>query len=151
MAAKQNNTLSNLTLTQKPQTNGGAQDFTEHARNKVVAAINNELTRVHKWMEGETHIQQRERIVKDPQTGERSKEMFTVRARPWMYKAGDGDWYVDVRYGNKPMFLDGEHNTIKAGPDLKDVEAVLTTLLKAVENKELDQRILETRNRKRNK
>lgn len=82
----------------------------------------------------------REKLVKDPQTGERKKERRQVNVRPWYYDS-DGHYYLEVKVNNKPIELQLGKPAIDVGEKDKLPE-VLDTIIKATEKGELDTHLL---------
>ena len=78
----------------------------------------------------------REKLVKDPETGERKKQRRQINVRPWYYDS-DGHYYLEVKINNKPIELQQGKPAIDVGDKTKLPE-VIETIIKATENGELD-------------
>ncbi|MCC2606807.1 DUF6641 family protein [Planctobacterium marinum] len=78
----------------------------------------------------------REKTVKDPQTGERTKQRRQINVRPWYYDS-DGHYYLEVKVNNKPIDLQKDKPAIDVG-DKSKLPEVIETIIKATEKGELD-------------
>ncbi|RPH23290.1 MAG: hypothetical protein CBB67_000975 [Alteromonadaceae bacterium TMED7] len=78
----------------------------------------------------------REKLVKDPETGERKKQRRQINVRPWYYDS-DGHYYLEVKVNNKPIELQQGKPAIDVGDKAKLPE-VIETIIKATEKGELD-------------
>ena len=82
----------------------------------------------------------REKMVKDPETGERKKERRQISVRPWYYDS-DGHFYLEIKVNNKPIELDAGKPAIDVGEASKIPETIATVIM-AVESGELDSFLL---------
>lgn len=83
----------------------------------------------------------RTKMVKDPTTGERTKQHRAVTIRPW-YFDNNGHYYLEVKVNNKPIELQIGKSAIDIGDKAK-LPDTIETLIKAVETGELDSFLLE--------
>lgn len=59
------------------------------------------------------------------------------RIPTWFWQHSDGDWYIELRYRNAVIVLSRHRTTVRIGA--KDhIGSVIETLIKAVDNGELD-------------
>ena len=82
----------------------------------------------------------REKVVKDPETGERKKERRQITVRPWYYDS-DGHFYLEVKVNKKPIEFDTGKPAIDVGEASKIPETI-ATVIQAVEKGELDTYLL---------
>ena len=82
----------------------------------------------------------REKMVKDPQTGERTKQRRAVSVKPWYYDS-DGHYFLEVKVNNKPIELQQGKPAIDIG-DKTALPQVIDTIIKAIEQGELDTYLL---------
>lgn len=95
-----------------------------------------------------------DRVVYVGEGDDRKKVVEPRTLRPWFGEASNGEWFVAVRYGNRPLKLgqDGAHAVVckKFG----DVVTVLGVLKTAAQNGELDDALAAARaaagNKKKN-
>jgi hypothetical protein len=59
------------------------------------------------------------------------------RPRRWFWHNLEGKWFVELRYGNRPLSIDGRNTAIEVGPKEKLPE-VIQTLIEATKKGELD-------------
>ena len=78
----------------------------------------------------------REKIVKNPETGEKQKQRRQVNVRPWYYDS-DGHYYLEVKVNNKTVELLQGKPAIDVG-ELKQRPVIIDTIIQAVEKGELD-------------
>jgi len=137
--------LAKLTL--KSVTRSSKQDPVQQRREKLVAAIDEQLKTVAAAVTGDSYEVKRKTWAKNEQ-GEKVLVERMRKVRPWFFQQ-DGGWYLQCRYGNKPLAL-GKGNAVFVKA-LKDVEGALTTLKAAAEAGELDQAISSAAQRKKAK
>lgn len=82
----------------------------------------------------------REKVVKDPETGERKKERRQITVRPWYYDS-DGHFYLEVKVNNKPIEFDTGKPAIDVG-EASRIPGTIATVIQAVEKGELDTYLL---------
>jgi hypothetical protein len=78
----------------------------------------------------------REKMVKDPQSGERQKQRRPVTIKPWYYDS-DNHYYLEVKVNNKPIELQQGKPAIDVG-EKTAIPDVINTIIKATEQGELD-------------
>jgi hypothetical protein len=82
----------------------------------------------------------KEKMVKDPETGERAKQRRQVTVRPWYYDT-EGHYFLEVKIGIKPIELQKGKPAIDVGDKAKLPETI-DTLISAVEKGEFDKFLL---------
>ncbi len=61
------------------------------------------------------HTDRAIRWVDDPETGERVRKEVPVRSRTWFWKDEQGNYMLEVRYGNRRLELKPKKSTIEVG------------------------------------
>lgn len=119
-------------------------DPVQAARDKLCEAIDQQVACVQAMIAGNERPTKPVTKYRDGENGrERYEEQ--VKIRPWYW--GDGErWFIEPRYGNKPLLADGM--AIEVGARNKLAPA-LATLKKAVEAGEVDQQLAKARQRKK--
>lgn len=102
-------------------------------RGKLIAAINTQKLVLAAALKGETYTLPSGKTA-DEQTAASAKTV-----RPWFFEQ-DGGWYVQCRYGARPLLIDGKNNAVFV-KKLDEVDTVLTAFTAAVQAGELDQAI----------
>jgi hypothetical protein len=59
------------------------------------------------------------------------------RLHKWYWRNGDGNWLLELRYGNRPLKLNGDSTAVLVGK-LEQLTSVIETLIEAVTAGELD-------------
>ena len=127
--------LSKLTV--KSVTRANKQNPVQLRRRKLVAAIEEQMNVAAATAKGESYEVTRKSWVMNDQ-GEKVLVDKLRKVRPWFF-AQDGGWYVQCKYGNKVLKIDGGNAVfVKA---MKDVADALSSLRTAVETGELDEAI----------
>lgn len=124
-------TLADLNVVATPKAKeaiGGGNDQTQQTRDRMLNGINKQKELVNLYLQG--------------------KEL-PFKARKWFYRAADGNYYIDVRYGNRPLPIKDNNNTVLAGDKREDLLNVLDVLEQAVTDGELDTQMEAARKRKR--
>ena len=105
-------------------------------RGKLIAAINTQKLVLAAALKGETYAL--------PTSNAAGAEAVASAkpVRPWFFEQ-DGGWYVQCRYGARPLLIDGKNNSVFV-KKLDEVETVLTAFTAAVQAGELDQAIAAT-------
>lgn len=82
----------------------------------------------------------REKLVKDPETGERKTIRKRRSVRPWYYDSNE-HYYIEIKVGLKAIELEKGKTAIDVGAKEK-LPDVINTIIQAVEKGELDTHIL---------
>ena len=108
----------------------------ERRREKLVAKLTEQLALVRAQLAGEefsvkvTKWKRDEHGVSQPVVSDR-------RVRPWYWRAGGGQWLINVRYGAKILDLGGGRSSIVAG-EQEALVGVVEALIAATHGGELD-------------
>lgn len=127
--------LSKLTV--KSVKRNGAKDPIVQRREKLVAGIEEQLKVAEATLKGEIYEVRRKVWTKNEQ-GEKVLIERMRKVRAWFFEQ-DGGWYVQCKYGSKPLAL-GKGNAVFVKA-LADVEGALQTLYAAAAGGELDDAI----------
>ena len=127
--------LSKLTVKTVKRTN--AKDPVTQRRQKLIAAIEEQLKVAEAALTGEIYEVRRKAWAKNEQ-GEKVLVERMRKVRAWFFEQ-DGGWYVQCKYGSKPLAL-GKGNAVFVKA-LADVEGALQTLYAAAAGGELDDAI----------
>ncbi|WP_171122051.1 MULTISPECIES: hypothetical protein [unclassified Ruegeria] len=137
--------LSKLTV--KSVTRANKQNPLMQRRLKLAVAVDEQLKVAEAAIKGEHYEVQRRTWAKNDYGDSVLVERMR-KVRPWFFEQ-DGGWYVQCKYGNKPLAL-GKGNAVFVKA-LKDVQGALTTLKAAIDAGELDEAISEAVQRKKAK
>ena len=127
--------LSKLTV--KSVQRNSTKDPVTQRRQKLVAAIEEQLKVAEAALSGENYAVRRKTWAKNEQ-GEKVLVERMRKVRPWFFEQ-DGGWYLQCKYGSKPLAL-GKGNAVYV-KTLNDVEGALQTLYAATAGGELDDAI----------
>lgn len=87
-----------------------------------------------------------ERVRYSGKGDERTKTIVNVPLRRWWNETDDGQVYIALRYGNRPLeIVDGKHTVLV--PKMADVIPTLEMVLVAAKKGELDRNIATARNK----
>lgn len=106
-------------------------------RRKLLTAIEEQLKAAGAAVKGETYTAKLKTWAKNEQ-GEKVLVDRVRKVRTWFFER-DGGWYVQCKYGNKPLAL-GKGNAVFVKA-LADVEGALQALYAATAAGELDEAI----------
>ena len=137
--------LSKLTVKSVKRSN--EQDPVEQRRRKLIAGIEEQLKVAEAALNGDSYEVQRKTWSKNEQ-GEKVQVERLRKVRAWFFEQ-DGGWYVQCKYGNRPLAL-GKGNAVFVKA-LADVEGALQTLYAAAAGGELDDAIAATVQSKKSK
>ena len=104
---------------------------------KMLEALDLQIAAARAMLNGDTFIRRAMRWVKDPETGERVRKEMPVRFRPWYWKDEQGNFMLDVRYGNRRIELKPKKPAIEVGEG-ENLVRTLETIREAVNAGELD-------------
>ncbi len=135
--------LSKLTLSDKTK---AAMLTSPEAklRGKMLEALDLQMEAAKATLNGETYIRRAMRWVDDPETGERVRKEVPVRSRTWFWKDEQGNYMLEVRYGNRRLELKPKKSTIEVG-EVENLMPTLETLRDAVNAGELDKLLKEAK------
>lgn len=120
-------------FTLKTFANPPAESSAESRRGKLVAAIETQKLVLAAARKGEAHWQ----------SGKNGKRAV----RPW-FTAQDGGYYVQCRYGARPLLLDGKNNAVFVSK-LDDIGPALDAFTAAAQSGALDEAISAIASRKK--
>ena len=113
-------------------------------RGKMLEALDLQIEAAKAMLNGETYIRKVMRWVDDSETGERVRKEVPVRFRTWYWKDEQGNYMLDVRYGNRRLELKPKKSTIEVGEG-ENLVPTLQTLREAVNAGELDKLLKEAK------
>lgn len=131
--------LSDLTFTDAPRRSVPSVDM---AVDKFVKAVVHQLAAFKAFQNGEEYTVQRIRYT--GKGADRVKTPVTIALRKWWSETEDGQCYIALRYGNRPLEIaDGKHCILV--PSIKNVKEALEVVLLAAKSGELNDQILAAR------
>ncbi len=113
-------------------------------RGKMLETLDLQIKAAKANLNGETFIRRAMRWVDDPETGERVRKEVSVRFRTWYWKDEQGNYMLEVRYGNRRLELKPKKSTIEVG-EAEKLIPTLETLREAVNAGELDKLLKEAK------
>ena len=117
-------------------------DRAAERRAKLLSGLEQQRAAAEATQEGKEYFGTRE-VWKTNEQGEKVKTTEQKRFKKWFY-TNDGEiWYLEVRYGNKPLQLAQGKTAIVVGTKDKLV-SVIEKVMEAVKAKELDEAIAAT-------
>ena len=128
--------IEKLTLTKGTRT-AAAYDELGALRETVIEHLNEQKALVEAELRGEAYQPTRQAYVTDAQTGQRVLKTVPKRPRRWYWHDLEGNWFIELRHGNRPLSIDGRNTAVKAGSKDKLPE-VIDVLINAVAKGELD-------------
>jgi hypothetical protein len=127
--------IEKLKLTTETRNAGG--DETKALRQKVINHLTEQKALAEADLKGEAYVPKRTAYLKDEETGQRVPKEVPKRPRRWFWHNLEGKWFLELRYGNKPLSIDGRNTAIEVGAKEKLPE-VIQTLIEATKKGELD-------------
>ena len=123
----------NITNVNRPR----QQPVVVQRRNKLIAALHDQLELAKADAEGREYLKTRRRHVKNPVTGEYAEAQISRRPRAWYWTADDGKVYINLRYGTKIIEIAKGKSAIEVG-ERRQLVAVIEALKQAVAAGEVD-------------
>jgi hypothetical protein len=114
-------------------------------RDKLVAALEEQLLVLASALEGRDHITERSKWMVNSE-GARVLVKTQRRVKPWFF-AQDGGYYLQCRYGARVIAVDGKNNAVFV-KSIKEVGPVIDVFIAATKAGELDSVIAATADRK---
>ncbi|OEJ67511.1 hypothetical protein [Magnetovibrio blakemorei] len=108
----------------------------QQMRRRLVEHLDEQLELAAAELRGEKLVKTRQ-IYVTAENGERVTQRIEQRLRKWYWRNVDGNWFTEVRYGNRALKLSGENTAIEVGEKEKLAE-VIGMLKDAVMAGELD-------------
>jgi hypothetical protein len=109
-------------------------------RNKLIKKLTDQRELAIAIIEGRNFTPQRLRTVVDRITGERTVREMPVRIKAWWWTGEKNETLLSVFYGSKTLELNKGKSAIEVA-SVKELPAVLDTLINATLNSELDTQI----------
>lgn len=110
-------------------------------RMRLIEKLDEQQAMAQAILDGQAYEAFKDKIVKDPETGERKTVRKRKAVRPWYFDDNE-HYYFEIKVGLKTLELDKGKAAIDVGKK-EDLPAVIGTLIKAVEAGELDTQILQ--------
>ena len=126
--------LSSLKVTARPEIK--KQPPILNKRMKLIDRLEQQKELAICMLENKPFVAYKEKMVKDPETGERTKQRRQVTVRPWYYDT-EGHYFLEVKIGIKPIELQQGKPAIDVGDKAK-LPDTIDTLISAVEKGEFD-------------
>ena len=108
----------------------------EYMRERMLANLDEQLGLAKAIVSG-TAFSVKQTRYKTNENGERVAFERSKRLRQWFWHDVTGTWFLELRYGNRPMTLNGDKTAIEVGK-LDQLTSVIETLIEAVTAGELD-------------
>ena len=132
--------LGGLELTATKKT--VVSDKATERRMNLLSSLEEQKASVAAMLEGKEYFGTRQ-VVKTNAEGQRVKETVRKRVKKWFYTNDGESWYLEVRYGNKPLQLAQGKTAIVVGAQ-NNLIKVIDMVISAVRAKELDDAIAAT-------
>jgi len=129
--------LSKLKLTQTTRIK--TQTREEQLRSKLLEHLDEQLEIVKAEQAGQQFTKTR-LIYTTNENGERVKLEKKQRVKKWYWEDA-GKYYLELRYGNRALQLDGDNTAIEVGT-LKELAKTVETVKQAVNAGELDEALM---------
>jgi hypothetical protein len=126
--------LNKLSLTARPEK--ASENKTLRKREKLLTKLNQQLAMAQSHVAGETYTVYKEKWQKNEETGQQEKVQIPKKVSPWYYLRNN-QYFVEVRYGNKPLELSKGNHAIEVGEKENLVETI-ETVIEAVLAGEVD-------------
>lgn len=105
-------------------------------REKLLLKLNQQLAMAQSHIAGETYTVYKEKWQKNAETGQQEKIQIPKKVSPWFYKRNN-QYFLEVRYGNKPLELSKGNHAIEIG-EQENLVPTIETVIEAVVSAELD-------------
>lgn len=139
-------TLKNLKFTS--ETKQALQgDTIEQLRSKLLSRLEEQRELVEADISGTTVIKTRQ-VARTNDAGERVIDEVPRKLRKWYWHNICGVWFIEVRYGNKALMLDGKSTAIEIASREKLLETI-DVLKKSTIDGELDEALLTVKKKKK--
>lgn len=126
--------LNQLTITAKPEKTKLSP--VEKRQQKLIAKLTEQQEMAKCLLKGVEFTSYKFKSITDPETGIKNKVKVPKRIRPWFYQIKDS-YFLEIKYGSKSLELTKGKTAIAVG-DKELLPDVLSTIIRAVENSELD-------------
>ena len=133
------NVLSSLKVIARPEI---AKSPVLAKRMKLIERLEEQLAMANAKLANQPFSFIREKTITDPTTGEKHCKQIPRKVRQWFFDNA-GHFYFEVRFAGKTFEVEAGKPTIDVG-ELTNLPALITLLIQAVEEGELDQFIRST-------
>ncbi len=106
-------------------------------RARLVEGLQEQIAAAEAMIKGEPYRRYRDRLIANPETGEKELKSMPVCFRPWYWKDERGQFFVGLRYSNRWLELKPGKSAVEVGA-VEELPKVLAKLLEAVNAGELD-------------
>lgn len=110
-------------------------------RMRLIEKLDEQQAMAQAMLDGQAYEAFKDKVVKDPETGERKTVRKRKAVRPWYFDDKE-HYYFEIKVGLKTLELDKGKAAIDVGKK-ENLSTVIGTLIKAVESGELDTQILQ--------
>lgn len=110
-------------------------------RLKLIEKLDEQQAMAQAMLDGQAYEANKDKKVKDPETGERKTVRTRKAVRPWYFDDNE-HYYFEIKVGLKTLELEKGKAAIDVGKK-EDLPTVISTIIKAVESGELDAQILQ--------
>jgi hypothetical protein len=129
-----NSILDQLKLSEPRQHQRGSVE--QQCRDRIVQALTEQLLLVHADLENREHTLTVRRYLSGD-NGLRQAHDVRKRVRKWYWPDPSGVWFMEMRYGNRPLQLAQGKSTIEIG-GREQLRSTIEKLIDAVRLGELD-------------
>ncbi len=105
--------------------------------NILLMTGNHQIAAVDAHIQGTTHYTIGKKSYVKDESGQRNRVSKEIDVRPWWFEQ-NGEFFIAIRYANKPLELAKGKPSIAAGKSLEAVRTVLNQVREAVVAGELD-------------
>lgn len=116
----------------------------ELARAKLCERLEEQREIANADIAGEPYTKMSTVYLRDASTGERVPKQKAKSIRRWFWHDVKGVWYLELRYGNKPLAISRGKTTIEVGERSKLVETI-EIVMGAVKQGQLDEVLIAAR------
>jgi len=127
--------LGSLKLAQKPE-NKNSNPLIKR-RERLLAKLDEQKAMATALIAGETYTCFKEKWQVNPDTQVREKTKVARNIKPWHYKRNN-QYFLEIRYGNKPLELQKGLHAIQVG-ELENLVPTIDTIIAAIVAGELDE------------
>jgi hypothetical protein len=109
-------------------------------RKKLITRLHEQKELAEAGLKEEQLTKARYKFVTDSEAGECKRVVVQKQLRRWWWTDEDGQVLLTLRYGNRPLAIAGDKNTIETGT-LDKLPKVIDTIIEAVKAGELDRQL----------
>ena len=127
--------IDKLTVTQNNKNDNATHEG--RLRMRLVEGLQEQIAAAEAMIKSEPFRRYRDRMVANPETGEKELKSMPVCFRAWYWRDDAGKFFVGLRYANKWLELKPGKSAVEVGA-VEELPNVLTKLLEAVNAGEVD-------------